>query len=126
MKITEKTFLQHALNAYDNPACVSLKEFKRDLDRFSQVKKAITRFKDSSFDLNTKLVMNNLVICFNVFGDRAIDFLVLKIPMHHWDVLFPFLIVLNRLPETIDGRHTSEVQLNNEIINNLRKTIKCK
>lgn len=126
MKITEKTFLQHALNAYDNPSCVSLKEFKRDLDRFSQVKKAITRFKDSSFDLNTKLVMNNLVICFNVFGNKAIDFLLLKIPMNHWDVLFPFLIVLNRLPETIDGLPTSEVQLNNEIINNLRKTIKCK
>jgi hypothetical protein len=118
--------LQHALNVYDNPACVSLTEFKRDLDRFSQIKKAITRFKDSSFDINTKLVMNNIVICFNVFGNKALDFLVLKIPMHHWDVLFPFLIVLNRLPETIDGYPTSEVQLNNEIINNLRKIITCK
>ena len=97
--LTEKTFLQYALKAYDNPACLSLDEFKQDLDRFSYIKKLITRYKDGSSDLKERLLLNHLVICFNVFGIFAFDFLLFKIPRENWDVLFPFLILLDRLPE---------------------------
>lgn len=121
MQLTEKTFLQHALNAYDNPGCVSLVEFTKDLDRFSQIKKQITKYKDSGTGMNINLVLNHMVICFNVFGDKATDFLLLKIPQRNWDILFPFLIALNRLPDKMTA---SGVQLNNEIISQLRLIIR--
>lgn len=119
--ITEKTLLQRALNCYDNPQCITIDEFKSDLDRFSSIKKLITKYNDGS-DLNERLILNHLVICFNVFGATAVLFLLFKVDREKWGILFPFLILLNRLPDYIPeyNLQTSEIALNTEVIAILR------
>ena len=121
--ITEKNFLTRALKAYDNPQCITLDEFKSDLDRFSHIKKLITKYKNKSGDLNERLILNHLVVCFNVFGDSTLHLSMFRVNREDWGVLFPFFVLLDRLPETIDEYHlsTSDIPMDVNVVEKLRK-----
>jgi hypothetical protein len=71
--------------------------------------------------LTERLILNHLVICYNLFGNDATSFLLYKIEPENWGILFPFLILLDRLPENIDEIKTSDIVLNQEVIDILRK-----
>ena len=45
------------------------------------------------------LILNHLIVLFNVFGDAAIPLLVFKLEKQYWDVLKTYLLYLNRYPE---------------------------
>ncbi len=121
--LNEKNFLQRALNCYDNPQCVTLDEFKSDLDRFSHIKKIITKYADGTGVLNERLLLNHLVICYNVFGDHATEFILFKIQKKYWGILFPFLLLLDRLPEQTPYEYinTKDVPLNKAVLEALEK-----
>lgn len=117
--LNEKTFFQRALHCYDNPQCISVEEFQDDLNRFSHIKKQLTRYHDDgSTDLNERLLLNHLVVLYNVFGDDATELLLYKIPREYYGYLFPFLILINRLPDDAFSKYT--VQLDTDIIERLR------
>lgn len=119
--ITEKTLVQRALNCYDNPQCITVEEFKSDLDRFSSIKKLITKYKEG-YVLQERLILNHLVICFNVFGPTSVLILLHKVDREKWGILFPFLILLNRLPDHIPeyNLQTSDIALDTHVITTLR------
>lgn len=121
--INEKNFLQLALHSYDNPQCVTVEEFKADFDRFSLIKKIITKYSSDGNELNERLILNHLVISFNVFGANSLLFLLYKIERKNWPILFPFLILLNQLPDYIKEHNliTSDISLNTDVIEKLRK-----
>lgn len=120
-KIDDKNFIQRALKSYENPSCISLNEFQEDLQRFSYVKKILTQYANTG-EINERLLLNHIVICFNLFGAEALLFLLYRVEEKQWGFLFPFLILLNRLPEQIPeyGINTSDVELDQQIINKLR------
>lgn len=122
--MNEKTFLQLALHSYDNPSCISVDEFKADLERFSYIKKIFNKYLDGSGQSNERLVLNHLVICFNIFGNAALDLVFYKVDQNQWGVLIPYLIFLNRIPEDykIAGQMPlTNVKLDQVIINKLRE-----
>ena len=118
-----KNLFIDALHNYDNPQCFSLEEFEADLNRFSTIKKLITRYVEGNAPLPERLLLNHLVICFNVFGDSTVDLLLSKIHRDNWGIVFPFLILLGRLPEYLPNYnvHTSDVALDTVVIDSLRK-----
>ena len=97
----ESSFMLKAMHAYDNVQCVSLEEFNEDLTRINTVRKTITRYKNGEV-LNVRLLLNQLIILFNVFGDTAFDLLRYKINEDCYPILDPFLDSLNRLPSNIE------------------------
>ena len=117
--INEKNFLQVALHNYDNPQCLTLEEFQEDLNRFSHIKKQITRYVEGQAELNERLLLNHLVILFNVFGSSAVELLLYKIEERNYGILFPFLILLERLPEEVFSKYN--VVLDETIIKKLRQ-----
>ena len=117
IRLTEKTFLSRALHCYDNPQCVTLDEFESDLNKFSRVKKLITAYLNGQ-ELNEKLLLNQLVVLYNVFGLDTTDFLLFKLNEEHYKVLFPFLILLNRMPDDVLIDHP--VVFDQNIVNKLR------
>ena len=117
--IDEKNFVKTAMSVYDNPQCVRIEEFESDLARFSIIKKLITRYSEGNDAISERLVLNHLVICFNVFGDTALDLVLYKIERKNWGILFPFLLLLNRMPEDILVKEP--VMLDQNIIEKLRK-----
>lgn len=66
-----------------------------------------------------RLVLNNLIVLFNVFDRSATELLLFKIPSYQLPVLFPFLLFLNRLPKEIIDRY--DVELDETTIEHLRK-----
>lgn len=119
--ISDNNFVRRALKSYDNPSCVSLEEFESDIQKFVYIKKILTIYS-STGEINEKLLLNHIVICFNIFGDEALIFLLFRVAREHWGYLFPFLLLLNRLPEILPEYNipSSDIELDSNIINKLR------
>lgn len=111
--ITEDNFLQHAMNHYDNPQCTNIEEFEEDLKRFVYLRKLFARYQEND-DLKERLILNHIIVLYNLFGDITTDMLYYKLDESCWKYLNTFLIYLNRAPED-----NLEIDLN--IVDALRK-----
>ena len=85
------------MHSYDNNQCISFDEFKDDIYRIITIKKCITKYLDGD-ELNVRLILNQFIILFNVFGDVAFDLVKYKLIESHYPVAFAFLVKINRLP----------------------------
>lgn len=123
--LNEVTFIEKTLKAYDNPHCLSLEEYESDLLRFSYIKKTLTMY-DQTKEMNERLLLNNITICFNLFGNEALSFLMFKVNRNHWKYLFPFLFFLNKVPEYIKeyDLYPAELDLDLETLLKLKKLLK--
>ena len=121
-KLNENNFLLFAMNHYDNPQCHSIQEFEEDIKKFLYLKKLITRYKQSD-ELRERLILNHIIVLYNVFGEAATNMMFYKIDEQNWDVLVTFLVYLERMPEFIPqyGIKVSDVILDETVINALRK-----
>jgi hypothetical protein len=99
MVLTESTFLLYASKYYDNPQCSDLAEFEEDLKRFQYLRKLFGRYRQDN-DLKERLILNHLIIIYNVFGPEATNMLFMKLPEFH-ECLKPFVEYLNFLPDII-------------------------
>jgi hypothetical protein len=121
-KLNESNFLLEAMHNYDNPQCHSLEEFEEDTKRFLYLKKLLSRYKNNG-ELRERLILNHIIVLYNIFGDNATRMLFFKIDKDCWDVLITFLVYLNRMPETLleYGIILSEITLDENVIATLRK-----
>ena len=119
--ITEDSFVRIAMRYYDNPQCVSITEFEEDLKRFAYLKKLFGRYRDNQ-DLKERLILNHLIVLFNVFGVMAVELLFFKIDREHWAPLATFLYFLDRMPEKVPEFNIKldELQLDATILTTLR------
>ncbi len=94
--ITEENFVLYGAKHYYNPTCIDADEFYTDLKRFKYIKRLITRYNETG-DLAVNLILNHMVVIFNVFGPEAgrrmLEFKVLN--EANLALLKPFLIYLN-------------------------------
>jgi hypothetical protein len=99
-KLNEANFLLYAMHHYDNTQCYSLAEFEDDLKKFLYLKKLISRYKNNG-DLKERLILNHIIVLYNLFGDATTKMLFYKVDESCWDVLVTFLVYLNKMPETV-------------------------
>lgn len=99
MILTESTFLLFASKHYDNPQCADISEFEEDLKRFQYLRKLFGRYRQDD-DLKERLILNHLIIIYNVFGPEATNMLFMKLHEFH-DCLKPFVEYLNFMPQII-------------------------
>lgn len=120
--LNEENFILHAMHHYDNPQCTSLVEFEEDLKRFLYLKKLFCRYKTNK-ELRERLILNHIIVLYNVFGDLTTEMLFSKIDEDCWEALVTFLIYLQRMPETIPQFNIklSNIKLDEVIIEALRK-----
>lgn len=121
-KLNDSNFLLYAMHHYDNPQCHSLEEFDEDLKKFLYLKKLITRYKKDG-ELRDRLILNHIIILYNIFGPSATRMLFFKIDRDNWDVLVTFLLYLGHMPETLPEFNIilSDIKLDETIISVLRK-----
>lgn len=121
-KLNEANFLVFAMHHYDNPQCQSLEEFEEDLKKFLYLKKLITRYKKDG-ELRDRLILNHIIVLYNIFGPSATRMLFFKIDKDNWDVLVTFLLYLGHMPETLPEFNLilSDIKLDETIISVLRK-----
>lgn len=95
--LTEDNLFIFAAKHYYNPRGIDPEEFQEDLNRFKYVKRLVNRYLEGG-DLSIRLILNHLIIIFNVFGIEAgLAILRLKMGDKHMPVLKPFLIFLRSI-----------------------------
>lgn len=121
-KLNEDNFLVYAMHHYDNPQCHSLAEFEEDIKKFLYLKKLLSRYKNNG-ELRERLILNHIIVLYNIFGDSATRMLFHKIDESCWDILVTFLVYLERMPESVPEYNivASEFRLDETIIATLRK-----
>lgn len=120
--LNESNFLLYAMHHYDNTQCYSLAEFEDDLKKFLYLKKLISRYKNND-DLKERLILNHIIVLYNLFGDVTTKMLFYKVDKDCWNILVSFLVYLDRMPETIPDYNIilSEIVLDETVIAKLRK-----
>ena len=100
-ELNKDNYLLFAIKFYDNPQSVTKEDFDNDLKRFKYVKRLLNRYKNTKNieDLKVHLILNHLIVLFNVFNDATIPLLFYNLDQTHWATIKSFLIFLNRLPE---------------------------
>jgi hypothetical protein len=124
-ELTNENFLMYAIKSYDNPSCSGLKEFDNDLKRLRYVKRLLGRYKVTG-DVKERLIINHLVVLYNVFGvEAATNMLFFKIQEKFWPQLKPFLVFLNYMPAHVRYKGklitNGEIALDQNIVEILRK-----
>jgi hypothetical protein len=97
-ELNESNYLLFAIKFYNNPQAVTKDDFDDDLKRFKYVKRLLKRYKNTGV-LKTHLILNHIIVLFNVFGDAAIPLLFYNMDEHLWPAIKSFLLYLKRVPE---------------------------
>lgn len=127
-KLTEEMFLLYAAQHYSNHSCVSTEEFLEDLKKIRYLKKLFSIYRKNG-ELKERLIMNHIIVLFNVFETRALVRMLYFKLGDYWDCLTPFLVVLNRLPEYIEGVEdeplaSAYLPIDTKVADKLRKLLK--
>ena len=97
-ELNENNYILFAIKYYENPQSVTMEDFESDLKRIRYVKRLLKRYKNTG-ELKTHLIVNHLIILFNVFNDAAVPLLFYNLEKELWPSIKSFLVFLNRLPE---------------------------
>ena len=97
-ELNESNYLLFAIKFYDNPQAVTKDDFETDLKRIRYVKRLLKRYKNSG-ELKVHLILNHLIILFNVFNDATVPLLFYNLEEELWPSIKSFLVFLNRIPE---------------------------
>jgi len=96
---------------------MDVEEFKDDLKRFKYLKRLLRRYADHG-DLQERLILNHLIVIYNVFGIEAANKMVwFKVEDEHYHYIKPFLIFLHFLPVS----EYVEIGMDEPIVDVLRK-----
>ena len=94
-ELNEKNYLMFAIKHYDNPQSVTVDDFMEDMKKFKYLKRLLKRYLKTGV-LRVNLILNHLIILFNVFGEGTIPLLMYKLGEEYYSIIKTFLLYLNR------------------------------
>ena len=123
--LTEDNFEFFAIKNYDDPNCSGMQEFREEMLRFKYLNRLLNKYEESG-EMRENLILNHLVVLYNLFNDAATNMLFYRVHERHWPILVPFLIFINRFPEEIHVSSTktipaSDIQIDMNVVNVLRE-----
>jgi hypothetical protein len=100
--LTNDNILMYAAKAYDKPNCI-MSEFKEDMKRFNYLKRLLRRYRKVG-EIKERLILNHLVVIYNVFGiETATRLLFFRVLKDDYSALKTYLTFLNYMPEKVKG-----------------------
>lgn len=97
-ELNEGNYLLFAIKFYNNPQAVTRDDFESDLKRIRYIKRLLKRYKNTG-ELKVHLILNHLIVLFNVFDDATVPLLFYHLEEDLWSSIKSFLVFLNRVPE---------------------------
>jgi len=125
-ELNDDNFLIFAIKNYQNPSCTGMAELEDDLKRFKYLKRLLNRFTNTG-EPNERLIINHLILLYNVFGKATTEMLFFKLEEKYWTDLKTYLVFLNRMPleevytQGLQVKRGVNTPLNEELIKILRK-----
>ena len=100
--LNNDNIMMYAMKAYDRPNCI-MSEFKDDMKRFNYLKRLFLRYRKIG-ELREQLVLNHLVVLYNVFGPEVTSrMLFFKMSKDDYSALKTYLLFLSIMPDRIRG-----------------------
>ena len=94
--------LLYAAKSYDNSQCFETVEFYDDLNRFKYIKRLLNKWRTSN-TLKERLLVNHLIVLYNVFGNQAATRLLFLKLRGYYSELLPFLDLMNKTPNIVQA-----------------------
>lgn len=123
--LTSDNIVIFAMKAYDKPNCI-MSEFKEDMKRFNYLKRLFKRYRKLG-ELREQLVLNHLIVLYNVFGPEvATRLLFFQMSKDDYSALKTYLLFLSCMPERVLGIKnnniiSSEIPVDMAVANALRQ-----
>ena len=108
--LDEGNFVLFAAKYYESAKCADQLEFEEDLERIKYIKKLLRKYKVTG-ELRERLILNHLIILYNVFYHKACTRMLCFKLYEYLDCVKPFLVYLNYWPEKVEA-----IGFNKEII----------
>lgn len=118
-ELNEDNYLLFAIRNYDNPQAATKEDFFEDLRRFKYIKRLLKKYSKGE-EIKLNLLLNHIIILYNVFGEAATPLLFFKMEKEFWSILKSLMIFLSRYPEP-DTTSLRKIKINDEIIEELKK-----
>lgn len=124
-ELSSENIMLFAVKSYDKPICI-MSEFKEDMKRFNYLKRLFYRHRKVG-EIKQQLIMNHLMVLYNVFGvEAATRLLFYKIAKEDYPALKTYLLFLSCMPERVKGIKghdiiSSEIPVDIKIANILRE-----
>jgi|TARA_R110002153_G_scaffold56892_1_gene156833 hypothetical protein len=117
--LSDQNLFLYAARNYYTPLGIIPEEFDEDMKRFKYIKRLLNRYIEKG-ELAERLILNHLIIVFNVFGIKpSLRMLEFKLEKEkYWSILKPFLIFLHYIENT---EYTHIGPMDKEVIDKLRK-----
>ena len=96
-ELNESNYILFAIKHYENPSSMTREDFDEDMKRFKYLKRLLKRYVRGG-SLRTHLIINHLIILYNVFGEAATPMLFYKLEREYWCMIKTFLMFLNKYP----------------------------
>ena len=84
-----------------------------NFQEFLYLNRLLQRYKKNK-DLRERLILNHIIVIYNLWGDAATEMLFHKVNEEHWSALIVFLTYLGRLPVYIPGTTTRSTSLKHD------------
>lgn len=120
-ELNDDNYVLFAMKHYENPQCSGIEEFHEDLNRIKYLKRLLRKYKTHGV-LREQLILNHLIIFYNVFGiESATRLLFNRIEHDLHSFLKTFIVYLNNLPQKIPEVDLLMIPVDIRVANKLRK-----
>ena len=118
--ITEENYMLFAMKVYENPQCKSVQEFHEDMNRIKYLKRLFKKYKSTGV-LRERLIINHIIIIYNVFGvEAATRILFARLDKELHPILKTFLVFLHMFPNKIPEIDLVSIPIDKRITDRLR------
>ena len=117
-ELTEDNYVLFAIKYYDNPSAVTKEDFLDDLRRFKYIKRLINKYLKNG-EVKLHLLLNHIIIVYNVFNEAATPLLFFKMDKEYWSIIKSIMIFLERYP-SVETATLKKIPINEQIIKELK------
>lgn len=103
----------------NNSSIFDIEEFKEDMMRFMYIYRILKRYSDTGI-LNHRLILNHVIILYNVFGSGVLEFLLKGCPDDSFPDLCSVIHCIERLPIQY---HSSVNDMTLDLLNSSMKAL---
>jgi hypothetical protein len=114
-ELNEKNYLMFAIKHYDNPQSVTVDDFMEDMKKFKYLKRLLKRYLKTGV-LRVNLILNHLIILFNVFGEGTIPLLMYKLGEEYYSIIKTFLVYINRIDPQNNTGIFGNINIDNDVL----------
>ena len=118
-ELNEDNYILFAIKNYDNPQAATKEDFFEDMRRFKYIKRLLKKYH-KGVEVKLNLLLNHIIIIYNVFGDAAPLLLFYKMERDYWSDIKAIMVLLNKLP-TNESDSLRKIAVNECILEELKE-----